>query len=389
MSKVNNEKGYALVTVLLIVTVLMVFFLSFTGLSMNSVKQNQVVEEVSQSVAVAEMGVSRYQVAIQNIFEEKITKLGYALYQERNYTSSEIDDIARYIREEFPKDYPVGTPILPITGSSVSIKNSKFEVSRDLNIINIDFTLIGTENEEETTLSGKMSIDMGAAFPAFNTITPNCINTPPGMTCQEIAAGGTVPSGNGMENKKFYSNGPLIFENTSNNMNNMQIRGETITFEKNAQHVQNSIIESVGDMVVNGHLSAPPNGQSLPNLTLYVGGSLIVYGKLELSSSSPKEVFVKNGVDVRDSMLIGSQYTVCIKGNIEVPELTNNGKLYIIGDIITPNKKVTNNGELYIKGSIPNGVSVNPTKPFPEDVGTICGPTFDELETVINNVNYN
>ncbi|SEM33450.1 hypothetical protein SAMN05192533_102221 [Mesobacillus persicus] len=70
MSKVSNEKGYALVTVLLIIVVFMIVFVSFTGLAFNSVKQNDVIETTAQSIDLAEMGVSYYHVAIQGAFEE-------------------------------------------------------------------------------------------------------------------------------------------------------------------------------------------------------------------------------------------------------------------------------------------------------------------------------
>ncbi|MEH7493474.1 hypothetical protein, partial [Neobacillus niacini] len=67
----RNEQGYALVSVLLIVVVFSVLSLSFMGQAFSSVKQNQEVEKNTQSVAISEMGVSYYQVAIQNLFEQK------------------------------------------------------------------------------------------------------------------------------------------------------------------------------------------------------------------------------------------------------------------------------------------------------------------------------
>ena len=71
MNNIKNEQGFALVSVLMILTILMVVSLSFMGQAANSIKQNQIVEDSSHSVAVAEMGVSYYEVAIQNIYEIK------------------------------------------------------------------------------------------------------------------------------------------------------------------------------------------------------------------------------------------------------------------------------------------------------------------------------
>src|SRR4051812_42312124 len=71
MIKLKNEQGYALVTVLVIIVVFMIISLSFMGQAFSSVKQNQVVEKKSRSVAAAEMGISYYQVEIQKAFEAK------------------------------------------------------------------------------------------------------------------------------------------------------------------------------------------------------------------------------------------------------------------------------------------------------------------------------
>ena len=67
--KKKNEQGYALVSVLLIVTVFTIIFLSFMGQAFSSVKQNQMAEKTTRSVAAAEMGISYYQVTIQKLFK--------------------------------------------------------------------------------------------------------------------------------------------------------------------------------------------------------------------------------------------------------------------------------------------------------------------------------
>jgi Tfp pilus assembly protein PilX len=71
MKKKINEKGYALVTVLLMITIFMIIVLSVMGQSFNTVKQNQVVEDNSQTVALAEMGVSYFQKMVKNNYLDK------------------------------------------------------------------------------------------------------------------------------------------------------------------------------------------------------------------------------------------------------------------------------------------------------------------------------
>lgn len=67
---IRENDGYALVTVLLIVTIFTMLAFSFMGQAANTTKQNKITEEKSQSVALAEMGIQLYQQAIINEFDE-------------------------------------------------------------------------------------------------------------------------------------------------------------------------------------------------------------------------------------------------------------------------------------------------------------------------------
>lgn len=71
----KNEKGYALVTVLLTLTIFMVLALSFMGQSANSAKQNLAVEDKAKSTAMAEMGISYVELAVRNIYQEKLDEV--------------------------------------------------------------------------------------------------------------------------------------------------------------------------------------------------------------------------------------------------------------------------------------------------------------------------
>ena len=70
----NDNGGYALVMVLLIITIFMMLALSFMGQSANSTKQNEITEKRAQSVALAEMGSIFYKNAIMNEFGDVTEK---------------------------------------------------------------------------------------------------------------------------------------------------------------------------------------------------------------------------------------------------------------------------------------------------------------------------
>ncbi|CRK84306.1 hypothetical protein BN000_04312 [Neobacillus massiliamazoniensis] len=57
MYQLNHKKGNALITVLLIITIFMILFLSSTGQASTNVKLKRVVEKSNQSTAIAEMGL--------------------------------------------------------------------------------------------------------------------------------------------------------------------------------------------------------------------------------------------------------------------------------------------------------------------------------------------
>lgn len=92
MERLKNEQGYALVTVLLIIVIFTVLFLSFAGQSFSSVKQNQVSEKSSQSVALAEMGINYYKTFIQKTYEDKQIDVSNTVQQTLNQNNT-TDDI--------------------------------------------------------------------------------------------------------------------------------------------------------------------------------------------------------------------------------------------------------------------------------------------------------
>lgn len=71
MKKLQNEKGYTLLLTLVIITILIIFFSSFTLSAMNQQKQVEKTDENYEVVAIAEMGVEYYRAKIVNIINDQ------------------------------------------------------------------------------------------------------------------------------------------------------------------------------------------------------------------------------------------------------------------------------------------------------------------------------
>lgn len=70
--KINNEKGYTLVLVLLIITLIMIFSLTLISNVLNSTAQNNKIEEKIQTERLEEMGKLYFQKVIQKKIDDFI-----------------------------------------------------------------------------------------------------------------------------------------------------------------------------------------------------------------------------------------------------------------------------------------------------------------------------
>jgi hypothetical protein len=209
MDKHKNEEGYALLTVLLIITLFMVLFLAFTGQAFNTVKQNKIIEKSSQSVALAEMGVTYYEKAIQNVYFANITEIINEIDALRKkqingtLTSDELaedvkplyqdkllnnDDFIKIARDRLLKKINCSLNELSCTGQEkILLKQtiagkteSEFEINKKDGqsaivisegnaMIKSDFISIGKENGDPTTIGATLKIDFSDIVPG-NTI---------------------------------------------------------------------------------------------------------------------------------------------------------------------------------------------------------------------------
>ena len=84
MRYVKNERGYALLVVLLLVVLIMSISATFMAGSINHAKQEQAVDVSNQSVAAAEMGVLYYSTDFERALDQIRQEVSFATTAELN-----------------------------------------------------------------------------------------------------------------------------------------------------------------------------------------------------------------------------------------------------------------------------------------------------------------
>lgn len=411
MRNVKDEHGYALVTVLLIITVFMILFLSFMGQGFNSVKQNQVVEKKSLSVASAEMGVSYYQVEIQRIFESKQQLISDYIKANTSLQTNFKREAAVKLATELQSVFPKGTtqPSIPINGDpNASYQMKDFEAipnpDTNSNKVNISLSVVGTENKKTSTLFVKMTIDLDSIanlskiddinnykLPNFNTVTvdPNVKCTT--LDCNKIYINGNGDfSGNNnlKDNQTIFTTGSLNLDanGNENNLENLQIHTDgNITLGKNMNQASNVVIESKGDAIFNQNLKM--TGSS----SLIIMKNLHVFQNLELAKTSfayiggtnlPPNNITTSTATIEQNLNIIDSSKMCVNGNLTVHgKIDADTKLFVLGIVKEGKAEVET-----IKYKVDNDK-------FIKECGTFIPPDFqikwgDNVNTVIDNVTY-
>ncbi|MBT2727058.1 hypothetical protein J7E63_08920 [Bacillus sp. ISL-75] len=400
---IKNEQGYALVTVLLILTVFMVVFLSFMGQAFSSVKQNQVVEKKSRSVAASEMGISYYQVELQKTFESKQQLVS-------DYIRDQPLLIQNFKKEAAKKMAEVlqGTPIA--TPSNASYYMNNYIVTADpnpsSNKVNISFNVVGSDNNKKTTLFTKMSIDFTSiidqatldqnknyVLPTFETVklTSGCTT----LDCDNVYINGNGSfSGNNniKDNQTIFTTGSLTFDGNGNenNITNVKIHSDgAFTNNKNMNSAANVIIETKGDAKFMQNVKISGTSKILVNKTLDVdqnlelaNNSFVYVGGTDAPTTDPnyKIATIDNNLNILSSS------KMCVKGNLSVKKID-------VASSSNPPSKLYVLGKVWEDGTLNTNYTVD-TDTFTRECGTLIPPEFkikwgDNVNTIINSVDYN
>ncbi|MDN4495508.1 hypothetical protein [Ureibacillus aquaedulcis] len=275
----NNSDGYAILIVLMITAVFTVFALSFLVISANTTKQNNIVEQNSQSVAIAEMGVTYFEHAINNsIHTHQDTVLTYV----KNLRANDIAD-----KKNYPDDYYIDIAISEMMGYlqtdvndlnlTVGIKGNStgdFYISptetdffkNTSKGIDVLYKSRGTEDSKSTTIEGKLKLDF-SQFLVTKVAPPGTgTKTTPILQANQIS-----DPGNNLTSCPNYD------KKVEFNAINCQITG-SMTYDDSVSF-DNSKVK------VTGALTADKINKGFYDSTLYVLGSMTVYGNMKKSDN--------------------------------------------------------------------------------------------------------
>ncbi|MFC7786034.1 hypothetical protein ACFQWC_16180 [Rossellomorea sp. GCM10028870] len=333
MNDLKNEKGYALVTVLLMMVVFMVISLSFMGQSFSSVKQNKEVEKDYQSVALAEMGVEYFEGKIRNVLKEAEVEGATNSEDLKVKVEGSLENEKVEIEDEELGSYFQITKNDDLTNFS--------DLNEQKNELFIHFKSLGSSESKETILLTTMTIPItigstsSKELPDFNQIRKpenlrgECKNPPIIYDrCDEILVlgSGSYPQNhNDLEDKLIYTTGALILDGNANNMNTTQIHSDgSMSLGKNMNNASNVILEVKGAMSFGGHLR-------LDSSKVYVGGSMSLDGHMDIEDNS--YTYVGGGASISKHLSIRKNSKMCVAGNLEASQIHVNGKLFVKGSV--------------------------------------------------------
>jgi hypothetical protein len=330
----KNEHGYALLSVLLIVTLFMIFFLSFMGQAFSSVKQNQAIEKHSQSVALAEMGIKHYQVAVQNLYSANLATVsnevkqqisldrqpGKTLQSNAYYVGLGVSKMKTAIKNGLLNE-KLTVSIDGKSNSNFSIHSiDYFETTKDNKIL---IKVVGEENGKKTILSSEMNFapditglsGSGSSIPpSFNsisepTVTSNCKDPLSVGLCTSVLITSATKTFNdklnNSSNRTIYSKGDLIL-NAPSNANNMSYMS----------------IHSDKSLTIGG------NVQNATNVTIETIGNLDIIGQFKLQSGTT--VLVNGNVNITKILKLETGSKMCVNGTIETKKTQEKGGLLIV-----------------------------------------------------------
>jgi Tfp pilus assembly protein PilV len=370
MKYLKNQSGYALVLVMLIFVLFTVIALSLMGRTFTSVKQNDVAEENYQSVALAEMGVSYFQLAVKNGFDSNkadvLTMVRNQMYLDQ--ANDELKDDSYYINLALTEmkarlEGTIEDSLKAIAyankeiagGKVASVKVSDGEGHYDLKYtpfsisaddLEITFESEGIEGKQSATLKATIKIpydeitddssdendepDEGEGvsklFDEIDRPTGACENPKNLGSCSKVlfTKDEAVIQGNfnGAGNLLIYADGSLDLSGNGNHSTIQKLHVERdLNIGKNMNHSSIELMEVKGDMSINGQFR-------LSDSKVYIGGDFITGGHFDLADHS--FMYVAGTADIGKHLNIDKESTMCVGGgDIDFSKMNVSGNLYI------------------------------------------------------------
>lgn len=313
MKTVKNEKGYALLMVLMLIILFTVLGMGLMATNMNSAKQFTMKESQVQARHYAEMGLLHYQVLIDDVIKEyKFTatkeKADLAMSNSRVELCNKIRGIGNVEKTHVKGSYQV--PPVELTGC----------LSTDKGEINVTMKSTGKVDTGKTKLvEGKMVV----APPVILASETNPVTGPP-IPAKPVNNTGlptiTTPPNTG-EVKSFVEiDGPFVISRASYHFESFVINSSptvdalTVGGGKNDESLK---VEK--DLYIGGGV------QSQNHICIYVQGNLTILGNIDLG---PHSLILVYG----DAYFRGT-----VKYNL------SNSKIHVIGDTYVGTSKTLTN----------------------------------------------
>jgi hypothetical protein len=328
----EKEQGYALLSVLLIVVVFMIIVVSFMGHGFSSVKQNQVVEKTTQSVSLAEMGLTYYETAVQNIYAANTLTIGNQVKQKISddrlaNTLQSNDYYVKWGVSKMKDTIQTGLSLSPVTidgrpSSSFFIDTVNYYRTPEESKILLKVK--GNENGKTTLLSTEMNFSptISGANSTNNTIPPsfNSVSEPKTTDqyyCENPTKIGTCKS-------ILITTSPKTFTDKLNNTSNVTIYSNgvlSLDTPANANNMSFVTIHSGHNLTIDG------NVQNASNVTLEVIGTLTITGQFTLLAAT--NVYVDGNVDITKQLTLESGSKMCVTGTVDASKIKYKGGILV------------------------------------------------------------
>ncbi|WP_438311212.1 hypothetical protein [Sporosarcina sp. FA9] len=347
----NNERGSALMVVLLLVAVFTLLGMSLLSMNISAAKQFDKIEEQVQARHLAEMGVLHYKAELQKIVTDNNNNIAN-IVKEHISAGKSIEELKYLLDNKFSvfckeisnSEFVISETKPPITGIYSTNNISDNEKDRCETIekdVIVSFKSIGNSGNYEEFINAAITIISSGLIihPLESGDNDGSEND---NTVTKLGPFGTI-----------YTNPITVMGDQSlDNKDNYTFK-DAVIFEKNLTlstaggNKYTPVIDAEKDLYVGGKLTLSNHNK------INVGGDLTIVNSLKIGNNSCIAV---NGKLSSKEASLGNNSVLVIYGNGYFDKKPSGGSIYIRGKLIVGGKEVVNtyNIESYKGGKCKN-----------------------------------
>ncbi|NMD70528.1 type II secretion system protein [Bacillus sp. DNRA2] len=348
----KNNQGYALLTVLLTITVFGVLSIALISNSFSSTKQNAMAEKKSQSIELAEMGAKYFEYAVKNAANDLIQSVRTEIETEQR-TTGDVANPKEHFTERSIEilieklDDEINTVTVPMknkTNASFTIDQISFVKSETGDELIVTSKSIGNNNGKTSEITASVTI----SFANFITMVQGANQTPSPTLLVDLPPELTITFPSNIINGCTFTN---EFDYSSKSCRDPR---DIITGSNFNELKFNESIVKLKSMDVNGNMNFPiskstiyvENNVDFKKSVRFTGSNLYVGGDINFSMS--------------DGLTIENQSNLYVNGFADfnkVVDIKGNSNIYVGNADFKKNTSI-NNSFLYVKGNPSEDVKV-------------------------------